>query len=320
MRDRQSLLQINGLSNAVTPLDVEQTVGNSQIHFGNSPTTGGWFSTGTNLTQLMGSASLNNNLYTARNTASSILQLNAGNAGGFTFTGDTGKTPGSTFTPTTLETIAPLATGNTANTLYNLGAPMDVLHTGTGVLNIGGGLTFDGANYTARANSAALLSLNLGTFYFYSNTGLTAGNAFSPTQVASLSTAGTFSPNAINTSGNTTTGSLNVTTNSSTNGTDASNRLQVNQGVIQSGGIKHQRVASCTTSAASYGPCTGTLVWTVAFADAAYTTECNITMATNYLAMMITNKTATTISYTLWNTAGSSTAASGFIECIAMHD
>ena len=53
-----------------------------------------------------------------------------------------------------------------------------------------GGMSFDGSQWVAKSTTAAGLAQAGGAFVFYSNTGLTAGNAFTPTERARLDVTG----------------------------------------------------------------------------------------------------------------------------------
>ena len=55
-----------------------------------------------------------------------------------------------------------------------------------------GGMSFDGSQWIAKSPNAAALSQAGGAFVFYSDTGLTAGNVFSPTERARLDVTGNF--------------------------------------------------------------------------------------------------------------------------------
>src|SRR5262249_13237912 len=50
-----------------------------------------------------------------------------------------------------------------------------------------GAASADGINWTAKSTSATNLAGSAGTFNFYADTGLTAGNTYAPTKVAAIS-------------------------------------------------------------------------------------------------------------------------------------
>jgi len=111
------------------------------------------------------------------------------------------------------------------------------------------------------------------------------------------------------------------TTDDGTNFSTGTVRLQVQLGVTQGSGVKHQRFgATCTTSASAGATCTSAYTWTSAFADANYTVVCQgITQANTPTGPSIESITASGF------TARVSTilaAASGYagLDCIAMHD
>jgi hypothetical protein len=105
---------------------------------------------------------------------------------------------------------------------------------------------------------------------------------------------------------------------------DDSGRLTLNGGVANNGnGLKHIRVASCTTLAISNGACNQVITWPGAFADTSYTAVCTIDQtgsAAPLHILSIFNKSTTTMSITVQNSPDSASATSGVINCIAMHD
>lgn len=67
----------------------------------------------------------------------------------------------------------------------------------TNTLDLSGGAAFDGTNWIAKDTTAQLLSLGLGTVGFFSNSGLTVGAAFSPSQRFAIDATGTVTAGTI---------------------------------------------------------------------------------------------------------------------------
>jgi hypothetical protein len=83
--------------------------------------------------------------------------------------------------------------------------------------------------------------------------------------------------------------------------------------------LKHKRVTSCTTGAVTGDTCQTTVTWTTAFADANYTVTCSYEATSNAGQLYYLNgKTASGVVVT--TAALGAAAASGIIDCIAMHD
>jgi hypothetical protein len=105
---------------------------------------------------------------------------------------------------------------------------------------------------------------------------------------------------------------------------DDSGRLTLNGGVANNGnGLKHVRVASCTTPAISNAACNQVISWPGSFVDTNYTAVCTMDQtgsASPLFTLSIFNKSTTTMSITVTNSPDNSNATSGTINCIAMHD
>jgi hypothetical protein len=138
---------------------------------------------------LVGMGTFDGTNWTAQSNVSSRLAVCPANInpnGGFAFYGNAGLTVGTTFTPTVLETIAPLVSGMEHHTLYFNGNSQHDILSGSGLI-IGAGQTFDGTNWTARLAAPSELVFVNGGFQFGGNTGLTVGAVFTPTIIATLS-------------------------------------------------------------------------------------------------------------------------------------
>jgi len=85
------------------------------------------------------------------------------------------------------------------------------------------------------------------------------------------------------------------------------------------GEIQTKRTGSCTTGAAAASTCTTTMTWASAFADVNYTVSCTIgnVTAVPYVLNM-SSKVAASVVVTIANLTA--VAASGTIECVAIHD
>ncbi len=70
----------------------------------------------------------------------------------------------------------------------------------TSAFYLGGGVSYNGTNWVAKSTTASLLDIDSGAFYFYGNTGLTAGNTYTPTLYMTISNTGhvgiNMTPNA----------------------------------------------------------------------------------------------------------------------------
>ena len=89
------------------------------------------------------------------------------------------------------------------------------------------------------------------------------------------------------------------------------------------GGLKHARVASCTTAASTNANCDTTITWTTAFADANYTAVCttdNPSVAVGVFVVGTNTKLAASVKVTIQNTPGNSSATSATINCFVPHD
>lgn len=86
-------------------------------------------------------------------------------------------------------------------------------------------------------------------------------------------------------------------------------------------GEQRQRVASCTTAARANATCSTTVSWPTPLADANYTASCTLDEPSDPAFITSTSsKTAVSIIVTIENAPGSSRAASGTLNCIAVHD
>lgn len=105
-------------------------------------------------------------------------------------------------------------------------------------------------------------------------------------------------------------------------GSDASNlRWGIGEGLDPDGsGLKHTRIASCTTAATQFATCTSTWTFTTNdFDDANYTAKCTIDNPTNLpIVAHTTNKLVSAVDIVVM--AMSAAAASGTLNCIAVHD
>lgn len=106
-------------------------------------------------------------------------------------------------------------------------------------------------------------------------------------------------------------------------GTWSAAKLRLGTGVAKdSGGLKHLRaVAGCATAASAGAACTTTVTWTTAFADSAYTVECQGITVTSGVPVLgaVTSKASTSV---IIQTVAVTAAAAQFstLECIAIHD
>ena len=86
-------------------------------------------------------------------------------------------------------------------------------------------------------------------------------------------------------------------------------------------GEQRKRVASCTTSARSNATCSTTVSWPTPLADAGYTASCSLDESSHPAFITSTSsKKAASIVVTIENAPGSAQAASGTLNCIAIHD
>lgn len=95
-------------------------------------------------------------------------------------------------------------------------------------------------------------------------------------------------------------------------------RELISSGVSQGAGLKHQRVAGCTTAAPAGSVCNVTLTWTSAFPDTSYTFSCSGVFSAGQ-GFSVFTKAAATIGIALINFASSAITATEF-DCIAIHD
>jgi hypothetical protein len=202
--------------------------------------------------------------------------------------------------------VTPLDVEQVANSsIAHFGSSVSVggwLTSTSGVPNLfqlSAGGQFVGNNWVAKGTSATILSMNPagfpGGFAMFGNTGLTAGNTFAPTNTATFDSNGQF----------------------------ITNKISLNAGVTQGGGLKHQRFASCSTLSGANNSCSGTLTWTSPFADASYTVSCTFVVSNPPFAeavLTLTPQIAANISYALYNAGGNTAITNGTIDCIAMHD
>jgi hypothetical protein len=101
----------------------------------------------------------------------------------------------------------------------------------------------------------------------------------------------------------------------------ANGAVTINNGVGANGsGVKHARLAGCTTAAVAGATCNVTLTWTTAFADANYTAVCGIDGSSGPAAMVgIFNKLAASIQVGITAVTAVAATATNF-DCIAVHD
>ena len=101
-------------------------------------------------------------------------------------------------------------------------------------------------------------------------------------------------------------------------------KIKVNGGIVNSGaGMMHVRATSCTTSnATSPASCNSTITWPGTWADTNYTAICTVDQtgsATSLGVIGIFNKSTTQMSMVVQDSSGT-TASTGTINCIAVHD
>ena len=291
-----ALVSIQPKSPSMTGLDVTSTTSSSFLHMGPATTTGGWLYTPTATSlNMSGGSQVVNTAWTARATSASVFELNnAGTPnlpGGMAYYGDTGLTSGNTYTPTQLQTFTTTGTTTgTAHNFYSAGVLAGGLYTrGGNSMEMVSGSHWNGTNWTADNTNSSMFSVN--------NVG-SANVYIAP----SLTVASTFSFGAAN----------NIVTFGSAG-------TAFNKGMAQGSGLKHQRIAGCSTPASANGSCTTTLTWTTAFADASYTPVCQAN-ATAVVVLNITATSAASLSITVVNGPGNSAATTPNIFCIAMHD
>jgi hypothetical protein len=86
-------------------------------------------------------------------------------------------------------------------------------------------------------------------------------------------------------------------------------------------GEQRQRVGSCTTADRANATCSTTVSWPTPLADANYTASCSLDEPSHPAFITSTSsKAAASIVVTIENAPGSSRAASGTLNCIAIHD
>jgi hypothetical protein len=84
-------------------------------------------------------------------------------------------------------------------------------------------------------------------------------------------------------------------------------------------GLKHKRIASCTTGAVVLATCNTVLNWGTAFADANYSVTCTIELiANNPFVVGTFSKAAASVGIQIASITAAN--ASGTIDCIAIHD
>ena len=88
---------------------------------------------------------------------------------------------------------------------------------------------------------------------------------------------------------------------------------------INGGGVKHTRIASGTTAASLHATASATWTFTTAFADTSYTIACTVDNPTG-VPLVANTDTKAAASINIVIMAGSSAAASGTLNCIAVHD
>jgi hypothetical protein len=110
------------------------------------------------------------------------------------------------------------------------------------------------------------------------------------------------------------------TTDDGTNFSTGTVKLQVQSGVTQGSGFKHQRFGSlCTTTATAGANCTTAVAWTSAFADANYTVSCTGVTATNAPVLTVESIAAAGFTIRIFAVVAS-VATFSLADCIAAHD
>jgi hypothetical protein len=184
-----ALVQILGVSNGVTPLDVETTANTSQIHFGSGAAVGGWLSspaTSSAIAQISGGCQYVNGAWTARSTAAALITVNGAGGGSILFLASTGLTAGNTFTPTQAGAISGPAAG-----VFQMQIQASGVYCCPTNGFFAGGAHYGASGWIADATGSTSISTNIGgTIYFYSNTGLTSGTGFTPTQIGYIDSVG----------------------------------------------------------------------------------------------------------------------------------
>jgi hypothetical protein len=192
-----------------------------------------------------------------------------------------------------------------------------------------GGSWFPGALYT-NAPRVAYNNSNAAFEYEF----LSQGNAISGVQIAGIDAFETFGRTAA--SGHAAlwadTGSHLWRANNNGGGSynlvgDTTPQILTNKtlvspvitGTVSWAGIQHARDVSCSTPAALNGSCTTSVGWSTAFLDNAYTASCSIN-GSSVFVRSIGNQLSGSVNVTIQNAPGVSSASSGTIECIAVHD
>lgn len=99
-----------------------------------------------------------------------------------------------------------------------------------------------------------------------------------------------------------------------------SNGLNLPKGIYKnSAGFQHIRAASCATAAAAGATCDSTIAWNTVFADANYTLACTLDNPTN-VGYVLSTKTRLAASSVVTIAALTAAAASGTLNCVAVHD
>jgi len=279
------LMQINAASTGLNALSALNSSGASSFHFGTASTTGAWLTAAANgAVHFSGGMLYNGTNWVAKGTGAAEIIVNGGGTGGFYFnTNNSGLTAGNTFTPTTLGSITIPSAGISQVQMQGSG-----VYTSTGNNNLVAGIHYSPTGWIADATGAAGYSPSTaGNSVFFAATGQTIGNSVTLNQVHVISPDG---------------------------------HMQVYGGVSQGSGIKHQRVAGCSTTAAIGAFCGVTLTWATAFPDTNYTVTCTNVGNTSGVPVVATvNKTAANL--TVYVAAMSAVVATSTeVDCIAMHD
>lgn len=103
-------------------------------------------------------------------------------------------------------------------------------------------------------------------------------------------------------------------------GSARNGRVSIENGVNEDGGgFKHTRIASGTTAASLHATASATWTFSTAFSDTSYTITCTVDNPTGVPIVANTNsKAAGSINIVIM--AGSAAAASGTLNCMAVHD
>jgi hypothetical protein len=95
--------------------------------------------------------------------------------------------------------------------------------------------------------------------------------------------------------------------------------IRVAASVFPGTGMQHARGPACTTAVAPFSTCASTaIVWTVPFANTSYTASCTLQNTTGVPVITGFTQTASNITVSIANLTA--VAATGTLNCVAMHD